>query len=296
MSTPYAPPALVLPNGTRLEVVPAGGDRESWVQLTSLEGLDGVGIREATTPAADSDGEVLGPTRLEARLLAIEVQIIGRDRLDLAYREQALRQAFARTDGLWPLRVENRWPGAPALEAMVRVSQPWRCGARTGRPNRVSQGQVVLKAPDPVLYETTWRTATAYPPPSDGGIEFPVEFPVEFGGSAYGGATITAGGDAVTWPLLTIYGPITDPVVANFTTGQEVALVGSINSGNTLHIDPRRRLAYLNDDPTASVYHWTDGARTSWWGLIPGPNAIGITGDDTTDETRLGLTWRDAWL
>ena len=103
-------------------------------------------------------------------------------------------------------------------------------------------------------------------------------------------------GDAVTWPQLTLHGPITDPIISNITTGQSIVLNGELEAGQTLVIDPRRRTVLLDGDPAESRYHWSDGAATTWWALIPGSNHLGLLGTGTDTTTRLGVLWRDGYL
>lgn len=290
-----APLRLELPGGIVLEPVPP--DPESAFWLDQVSGLDGAELRDSWSADPDRDGEVPGPVRRAARVITAEITIVGRDRADADQRVAALRRAVRPTSATWPLRIHGRTPGPDTLTIDVQPSAPFACvDGGDGWPRRLRKAQIVLKAPDPRLLDAEWQTAVVTPPPIEGGLEFPVEFPVDWGGLAHLGQPVVTAGDDDTWPLLTIRGPITDPILGQITTGQQIVIDGTLSAGQTLEIDPRRRTVLLDGDPSQSRYHWVDRSLTTWWSLAGGHNQIGLLGTGTDTTTRLGLLWRDAWL
>lgn len=294
MAVPYR---LELPGGLLLEPIPA--DPESCYLLTGLSGLDGVELRENAEPNPDRDGQIPGPVLRGPRVIVGEVTIVGADRADVAEREQALRAAMRPVSALWPLLVHGRHPGPATLTIDVRPSQPFAAADGDNWTRRLKRCQFAVKAPDPRLLDPVWQTAIVEPPPTEGGgIDFPLTFPLVFDGQAYRGGLVVTAGDDDTWPLLTVHGPITDPVLANSTTEQLIAVTGTIAAGETLEIDPARRVL-THDDGAGGREDWyphLDRSVSSWWPLVPGANDVALLGDATDTTTRLGLLWRDSYL
>lgn len=283
---------LELPGGLLLEEMPA--DPESCCWLQGIRGLDGVELRDSAEPVPDRDGESLGPVLRAARIITCEVLVVGADRAEVDERVQQLRAAARPVADTWPLLVRGRQPGPAELTIDVRPSQPF---AEADRSRRTRSCQLVLKAPEPRLNDVEYRSAVIEPPGIEGGEEFPLVFGLDFAGAAYQGSAVEVRGDDSAWPLLEIHGPITDPVAISTTTGRQVAVEGTVASGQVLAIDPTRRTLTLVDGATRSDWYAAlDRAASQWWALEPGVNQLGLTGTGVGTTTRMGVLWRDAYL
>lgn len=286
--------ALELPDGTILTAVPA--DPESGYYLTQLDGFDGVDLRQSASDLPDRDGAQGGPVFRTARTITMTVTIVGTDRLDADARLAVLRRAMRPVSAPWPLLVHGRTPGPNTLTIDVRPSQPFAHTHGDGWDRRIRSCQMAVTAPDPRFYDVDWQTATVHPPGPSGGITWPITWPINWSGSAYMGTPVIADGDDQTPPILTVFGPITDPVLSNATTGESIVLTGTVGPNETLVVDPLARTVLLDGDPSQSRYHWVDGALTRWWLLAPGANQIGLLGSGTDGNSRLGILWRNSWL
>lgn len=271
-------------------------DPEDCFLLRSIEGLDGVGMREEVQARPEREGDELGPQHRESRVLIIEVVIVAPGREGLRAREMALRRALAAGGGTWSLRVLGR-VGTPDVEAQVRVSQPLRSPDTAGDGHRVKEAAFSLRAPDPRLYGLVDRVATVMSSPESGGLSFPFVHPLDFAGGSDPGVLVPYAGDDSSWPVLRLEGPVENPVLANLSSGEAIHFALTLGTGEHLVIDPEARTVLAGGVPGASRYAAVRRDATSWWPLYPGgANAVRLSGDATSANTRLDLIWRDAYL
>lgn len=290
--------SIVLREGTadelRLEGVPA--DPESCVLLQEVQGLDSREIRETIADLASRDGDYLGDVRQAGLTLIVEAVIVGVDRADLREREAALRRALAPTSTTWVCRIDGRVGDPEDLIAQVRTSSPLRSADSVQGPGRVKAATFGLRSGDAVLYGASERIVTIYPTIATAGMTFPMRFPVSFAGSVSLGTTVTNAGDADTWPLLRVYGPVVNPTIQNVTTGLQLVVVGTIDADTFIQIDPATRAVTLGGNPDLSRYAMLDRTASSFWPLVPGANAIRLLAASFSGTARVELTYRDAYL
>lgn len=177
-----------------------------------------------------------------------------------------------------------------------------------------------IECGDPRLYDPTAVTTDFYPLASLAGWEIDWELPWLISPSnASGSLTIDyASGDytaAPEYPVLTIYGPISNPIITNTTTGQSIDLTGlTIATGETVVIDLKNGI-YGDEAPTirtgagVSVEQFlsTDSAINEWHlapageplsagGYGTGDNVIALAGTGGTASTRLRVVHYNRYL
>lgn len=269
-------------------------DPESCILLQSVEGLDGRELREEVLELPDRDGDYLGGLRAAGLGLILSGKIIGLDRTDLRARERSLRAAVGSSPQTWQMRVTGRVGDPEDLIAAVRPSQGLRCADGVEGPGRVKEWQVSLRSGAPVLYGANQLTASVLPMTGTSGLSFPLTFPLAFGAGASTSIQVTNAGDAPTPPALRVYGPITQPIIENLTTGQQIAVVGSLGDGDWIDIDvATRRVTYASG---ASAYPLIDRAASSFWVLPPGASTISLRASAFSGVARLVVTHRNAYL
>lgn len=113
-----------------------------------------------------------------------------------------------------------------------------------------------------------------------------------------GTGTIINAGTADAYPLLRIYGPLTEPEVTSITQGKSLVFAGlTLAAGEFLEIDTRAKTIYLNGDPTASRYSKLVFPDSQWFTLSPGENEVWLHPATYTAAVSLvEFTYRDAWL
>lgn len=109
-----------------------------------------------------------------------------------------------------------------------------------------------------------------------------------------GSTTASNGGSALVFPTVRVTGPITNPVVANSTTGRQFKLSATIPAGQWVDVDMVNRTVLR--DNGANWRQYVDASVSTWWWLRPGSNTVALSGSSTSGATRMDVTWRDGWV
>jgi hypothetical protein len=147
--------------------------------------------------------------------------------------------------------------------------------------------------PDPRYYDNTTQTAAmTYTTPL--GRTYPRVYPLTFGGgSSTQSITITNSGWTNTYPLITIYGPITNPVVGNSTTGNALNFNYTMAQSDTIVIDLQYRTILLNGSPARNLLL----GSSSWFAAAPGNSQFYFYGTGTTyGVTNATVQWNNAYI
>lgn len=106
--------------------------------------------------------------------------------------------------------------------------------------------------------------------------------------------SITPTGSEPSYPILTLTGPVENPVIENTTTGQKIVLNYSLAAGSTLVIDTKNSTVRVNG--TTNVYNTFDFASSEWWNLVPGANVIKFTAASMGTTANLKIEYRNNWF
>jgi hypothetical protein len=288
LSTVYT---LVGPDGTRI-VFGNPDDPDFIGYVSEVGGLDGPETRESAELRADGDGGVHGDFFHGRRPVTLE-GIIWPDPFDT---RQEREERIARATNAMRADALLTWTpaGKSQREISLRRAQPPRIAGR--RPKSfliamVSASAYMSSSAPQQIEIATGGTVTT-------NLAFPWVFPLDFvpgGGGSGGGSTfITNGGNAPASPTFRVNGPITNPVIRNETTGQEIRLIYDIASGDYIDIDVIERTIVFNSN--TNRYSALDFANSEWWELVPGSNDVRITGSAFGSPASLVVNWRDAWI
>lgn len=125
-----------------------------------------------------------------------------------------------------------------------------------------------------------------------GGFSVPFEIPFSMAGGGEDEVTITNNGNAYAYPTLRIYGPLTNPVVTNETTGDVLSIATTIADGNYLEIDTFYRTALLY----AGAINYRQYVSGNFVKLAVGENTVRLTGSADGANTKLVVEFRDHFL
>lgn len=110
--------------------------------------------------------------------------------------------------------------------------------------------------------------------------------------------SITNNGDATAPAIIDLYGKtsgVENVTIENQTTGDVITLTGKINPGQHVRIDTYN--CTVKDYTTGeNLYHLIDFANTTWWGVEPGANTIGVTGDWSDGTAEMSVTINDHYV
>jgi hypothetical protein len=165
------------------------------------------------------------------------------------------------------------------------------------RKGLVQPFRLICKIKDPTIYGDALKLATTQtvdPTLSGGDAEFPVEFPVVFGASTFSATSVANNrGDLPSYPeRITVYGPVSNPVITNETTGEFIQVNTNVASPtNVLQIRYNKDSVIVELDGN-SVLGSTSG---TYFKLQPGGNQITLSGASVGSGAYVEVAYRDSW-
>jgi hypothetical protein len=258
---------------------------EWWV--TKEDGWSsGPDVRLELSDRPQRDGSFDAPSFRSARVITVEGTAIAPDEDTKERAKDRVAAVLADGSGLAELSVAER---TVTRRALVRLA----AGAKIVDVTPISfEWSLQMTAPDPLRYGVDVRTASCGLPQPGTGIGFPLAFPLQFGDAEGGSLALANAGTAVAWPLWTIAGPCTQPVIRNDSTGERLAFALRLLEGDTLTVDVAARTVWLGGASRRAALL----PRSSWFGLAPGSTSIGFDAFDDQESGTLAVVWRDAWI
>lgn len=130
-------------------------------------------------------------------------------------------------------------------------------------------------------------------PSTDGGLIAPLAAPLSTTSSSDRSQVAKIVSEEPVWPIVTLYGPITNAVVEVGPVRWEVRL--DLNEGEWVTIDSRPWARTAIRNGTASVGGSIRGTRLAASALPAGTYAVGLRGMDPTGTSRLRLHWNKTY-
>ncbi len=148
---------------------------------------------------------------------------------------------------------------------------------------------LVFQADDPYWYGPVENRKFSG---STGQAWFPI-LPLRLGSSSViGDASIYNDSTVETYPVWTLIGPGTDPVLTNTTTGKTLAIEfpAPLSAGQKVVIDARE---YIKSVTGPAGENWRRYmTQRSMWPLVPGFNSLSLSMDGTTDASYITMNYR----
>jgi hypothetical protein len=258
----------------------------AWGEL----GLPTLRVSDRTRPF--QHGSFFGPEYIDARPIQIDLTIRGDDDEDCMANVDALVEAWyidARADQDYDVQTTLSVK-LPGQDERFLYGRPRRSSIDI---SRIIAGKATATleflASDPRWLGSILNEATLNVAEPASGRGYDRGFDYGYGGGSSNAVTCTNEGNFPTTPTLRLDGPLTNPSVANETTGKSLELTYTLLTGEYLEIDFRDRTILLNG--TASRYYTKSG---DWWELIAGDNTVRLSTD--SGDGNATLSWRDAWL
>lgn len=271
------------------------GGSGSPYQILSVDGLEGLpGIRNQDDNRGYADGMFSGRDFLAGRTISIIFNTFGTGNNSAQENFNTIQQALLpQQQGTTPLYFK--------LPAQVTQDQFINARVRalhtTIDPNYTYgyiTSQVTFFCPDPSYYNDNLQTATlAYLPPT--GRTYNRVYNLVYDPStAVITTTVNNVGWGITYPNISLVGPITDPILGNLTTGNSLAFNVTLSSTDVLNIDLYNKLVTLNGAPARNLL-----AYGTWFDAPPGNSTFTLTGDfgsTVIDQTAATITWYSAYI
>lgn len=208
-------------------------------------------------------------------------------------------KAFTRPD-LRPRLYVQFHPDDPELVLTLRrgpFADPW-----TPQDHDDDLRTVVVQwvCPSGLIESAELHSVTGAPGDNQpqGGATFPWTFDLTFGSStpSTNGVVATNEGNVPAWPTVVMYGPMTDPVVLNETTGKSLTFDGlSVAAADWVRLDFAAKT--IENSAGVSYYGTVDFSASEWWQLQPGDNRIFVVpATSTIPPASFDVIWRNSWL
>lgn len=265
--------------------------------IAAHDGLGDVTVRRLTERGAQQHGDTDVGYRMEPRLFSLAFEFAGGagDRYD---ERQRLRRLFVPQATL-TLRFALPNYDVRNIDCK-RIESPLPVEGRGALGERLVYR---FRAADPTFYATDAEAATwTLDVVSD--LVLAYDLPYFFGESIINDTQAVAyTGDVDTYPVITITGPITNPVIENETTGEALRLEYEISAGDAVTIDCRygyksvtlnggARLV-LTDDSDLGTFHIAaavdgSGSRTNTFRVAGIGASAGVTNVQIAWAVRYG--------
>lgn len=243
--------------------------------LQSVDGLGDVDADVQTQKAPFQDGSTYIDSVLQERAISLEVVIIASDKPTLLQQRQYLASIFNPKLGPGMLRYENG--------EVVREIEAVPDGVPVFPSGRENRGPIFQKAlvnllcPNPFWKSTKITEEPTFEPL----FSFPFEGMFQIG-IQRDARIIVNDGDAPAPLQIEFYGPATNPVIMNKTTGEFIKVNQTLGENEIMEIDttPGKKSVYFiqPDGTKRNVFNWIDPEST-FFQLVVGENEIEYSAD-----------------
>jgi len=159
-------------------------------------------------------------------------------------------------------------------------------------------------ATDPTFYDPTSGSLVWNLGPAQTQLVFPITFPIQFGYTIISGSnTITYTGTWMTFPTITIRGPIAGLILTNTTTGEKIQLNYKVKAGETVTISlVFGNKTVTNQDGTNLIGTVSTDSDLSTFHIAPDPeapggvNTITASGAASSPVTRITLSYYTRYI
>ena len=268
------------------------GGGNSPYQILQIDGLEALpDLRVQDSDRGYQDGMFSGRDFFSGRTITVTMQILSGNGLTAQANFNLLRAALQpQQTGTTPLQFqlsggENlQYINARVRKAISTIDPDYTYGK--------IKAQFEFFCPDFRYYDNTTQTATmAVTQPL--GRTYNRTYNLTFGGgSQTQTATITNNGDTTTYPIITIYGPIINPVVGSTTSGQNLSFNYTMGQSDIIVIDLQNKTVLLNGNPARNLLL----GSSQWFAAPPGTSLYYFTGTGTTiGQTSATVQWNNAY-
>lgn len=209
-----------------------------------------------------------------------------------------LRPNRQTTSTLTPGRIRKRLANAERRDIDVFIIEgPGYAARQSGQWDERAFTEVLrFIAHNPIWYDPVQRSQT-FNTASITDLVFPITFPIVFT-SLDISANLTYLGTWIEYPVITINGPISNFVLENTTTDEEIALTAVLLTGESIVIDLRYGIkTVIKSDGSNLIGTLTSDSDLATWHLAPDPeatngiNAIHITAQGANATTSIIINY-----
>lgn len=269
-----------------------GGDNSPY-QILQIDGLDATPtLRVQDSDRGYLDGEFTGRDFLSGRTISMIIQVLAGNG-GTAQANYNLLRAALQPQQTGTTQMQFQLSSANALQFINARVRNVRATIDPNYTYGWIKAQFDFFCPDPRYYDWATQTATmAYTAPL--GRTYPRVYPLTYGGGSQTQvASVTNNGSTTTYPIITIYGPVTNPIVGSTTANASLNFNYTMAQSDIISIDLQYRTILLNGNPARNLLL----GSSQWFGAAPGLNSFYFTGSGTTTGiTHATVQWNNAYV
>lgn len=261
-----------------------------FVDIMRAYGFDSSPIRETERDHEGVDGGFLDAEFEKGRPLMLDGIVYADAQVQLETYLDRLKKEWSPI-GVGSVPLYYKPPGVSERVFFVKprgIRYDWTTERRIG----MCHVQFVAFAEDPRAYDSALSTVViAYGGAAGPGFAFSFGFNLNFGGATSpAGANVNNLGNRPAPAILTIQGPISNPLIANDTLGQVLNFTIDLTASDTLVIDLANHTVLLN----GVTNRRSSLQLPNWFLLAQGTNFIRFGGTNGVGST-LTVAFRSAW-
>jgi phage-related protein len=268
------------------------GGGNSPYQVLQIDGLEALpALRVQDSDRGYQDGMFSGRDFFSGRTITVTVQILSGAGLSAQANYNLLRAALQpQQTGTTPLQFqlsggENlQFINARVRKAISTIDPDYTYGK--------IKAQFEFFCPDFRYYDNTIQTVTLGAT-SPLGRSYNRTYNMTFGGgSQTNTAAVTNNGNTTTYPIITIYGPVTNPVVGSTTSGQNLSFNYTMIQSDVISIDLQNKTILLNGNPARNLLL----GSSQWFAAPVGTSNYYFSGGNVIiGQTSATVQWNNAY-
>lgn len=258
--------------------------------VQSIRNMGFPDIDYSTVKKGGFTGKKISPGKFSSYKIVIEWQIVGTSFSDLATQRENFILLLGKiiSSGSQTLKI-NKANGVNIqvdVKAVDVFSDPDAADPLNARV------LTEMEAEYPFLRSQTESSSDVFIF-SGGGAAIPMVIPLDMSVGGINEATITQNGNYEAYPVFTFVGPLSNPTIANLTTGKTLNINTSLASaGDMLEVDIFLRTAKLLPSG-ANVRQFVTG---DFWTLAVGSNLIHLGSGSFNSVGKCSIKFRDTYL
>lgn len=269
---------------------PSNGD--NWL-VPDITGLDAPTYRQSLEDRAGEDGAFMHGEHYGHRVIGLPgvLQASDSSTLGLRRRELIALCAIQRDNAGRP--IPKRFTGTTLDGEVIFFDAFTRAPVfGTESPNWCSF-LITAVAPDYNIYLDTAVSSGQITVLSSGGAIYPVTYPVNYGSTSGGSVAIYNAGTADVYPVITLRGGLSGPVIFHSDRGVSLSLNYNLGASDTVVIDMMEKTITLNGTSNLMAYRTSD---SDWFSVAPGSNPIRLETASTGDTGSMEIGFNPALL
>ena len=270
------------------------GGSNSPYQILAVDGLEGLpNIRNQDDNRGYADGMFTGNDFLSGRTITITMLTLGGNGNSAQKNFDILQRALLpQRSGTTVLQFQ-----LSSAAGLQRINSRVRANKTIVDPDYTYgfiKSQFTFFCADPRYYDDAAQVATMSFNAGTLGRTYNRTYPLSYGGGIASNYTsIVNNGWATTYPTITIQGPIKNPIVGNFTTGQSIGLSGTYSATDVIYIDLDQKLITLNGVSARNLLL----GGSQWFAAPPGTSQFFLSGTNTiSGQTVATVSYRSAYI